>query len=170
MVKYCGLKASREADISIKPSMPQSLSSIILHTVFSTKDRERWLDDSVRPGVFAYLAEVGREMGCEVYRVGGMPDHVHLAIRLSRTLTVADLVKKLKSTSSVWIKGHGNEHKRFSWQTGYGAFSLGASQLPDLIRYIEGQEEHHKKKTFKEEYREFLGKYGIDFDERYLWD
>ena len=76
--------------------MPQSLARILLHVVFSTKDREAWLDSSLRPGVFAYLAEVGRDMGCEVYRVGGMPDHVHLAVQLSRTLTVADFVKKVE--------------------------------------------------------------------------
>jgi REP element-mobilizing transposase RayT len=150
--------------------MPQSLSSILLHIVFSTKDRQTWLDDTIRSRIFAYLAEVGRDMGCEVYRVGGMPDHVHFAVRLARTVTVADLVKKLKSTSSVWIKEHGSDHKRFSWQTGYGVFSLGASQLPDLIRYIERQEEHHKIHCFQDEFRQFLQKYGISFDERYLWD
>jgi len=150
--------------------MPQSLSSILLHIVFSTKNRQTWLDDTIRARIFAYLAEVGRDMGCEVYRVGGMPDHVHLAVRLARTVTVADLVKKLKSTSSVWIKEQGSDYKRFSWQTGYGVFSLGASQLPDLIRYIERQEEHHKIHGFQDEFRQFLQKYGISFDERYLWD
>ncbi len=150
--------------------MPQSLSNILLHIIFSTKNREQWLDDSIRTGTFAYLATVGRDMGCEVYRVGGMPDHVHLAIRMSRTLTVADFMQKLKTSSSVWIKEHGNDHKGFAWQTGYGVLSISASQLADLIRYIEKQEEHHKTKTFKEEYLEFLEKYGISHDERHLWD
>jgi putative transposase len=150
--------------------MPQSLSRILLHVVFSTKDREAWLSPSLRPRVFAYLAEVGRDAGCEVYRVGGVADHVHLAVQLPRTLTVADFLQKVKRSSSMWIKTHGENHAGFSWQAGYGAFSLGASQLPALIDYIERQEEHHKKRGFQEEYREFLQKYGIDYDERYVWD
>ncbi len=128
------------------------------------------MDDSIRPRVFAYMAEVGRQTGCEVYRVGGMPDHVHIAVQLPRTLTVSELVKKLKTTSSVWIKQYGENHDKFAWQAGYGAFSLGASQLADITGYIDRQEEHHSKKGFKEEYLEFLSKYGIDFDERFLWD
>jgi len=150
--------------------MPQSLSPILLHLVFSTKDRIGWLDDSIRPRVFAYMAEVGRQTNCEIYRVGGMSDHVHIAVQLPRTMTVADLVKKLKTTSSVWIKENGEAHDKFSWQTGYGAFSLGASQLADITAYIDRQEEHHRAKDFKEEYLGFLSKYGIDFDERFLWD
>jgi len=102
--------------------MPQSLSRILLHVVFSTKNRECWLDDELRPRVFAYLAKVGREMGCEVYRVGGMPDHVHLAVQSPRTLCVSDLVRKMKATSSSWIKKQGETYTGFAWQSGYGVF------------------------------------------------
>ncbi|MEO7098524.1 MAG: IS200/IS605 family transposase [Luteolibacter sp.] len=150
--------------------MSQSLARILLHIVFSTKDREPRLDAAIRPGVFAYLAEVGRDMGCEVYRVGGMPDHVHLAIQLPRTVTVSDFVRKVKATSSAWIKKQNPSHAGFSWQAGYGVFSLGASQLQVLTRYIDRQEEHHRARGFKEEYREFLAKYGVEYDERYVWD
>lgn len=150
--------------------MAQSLSRILLHLVFSTKNREPWLDADLRPRVFAYLAEVGRDMGCEVYRVGGTADHIHMAIQLTRTLAVADCVKKLKATSSAWIKAEGRHHAGFSWQTGYGVFSLGASQLPDLTSYIDRQEEHHRVKGFQEEYREFLKKYSVEYDERHVWD
>ena len=150
--------------------MSQSLSCILLHLVFSTKNREPWLDADLRPRVFAYLAETGREMGCEVYRVNGTADHIHMAVLLNRTLAHADLVKKVKATSSVWIKEHGNHHAGFSWQAGYGVFSLGASQLPVLINYIDGQEEHHREKGFQEEYRDFLKRYAIEYDERYVWD
>jgi len=83
---------------------------------------------------------------------------------------VADFVKQLKQTSSIWIKDNGDNHKGFAWQAGYGVFSLGASQLPTLLEYIDGQEEHHKKRGFQEEYRGFLKKYGVEYDERYLWD
>ncbi len=150
--------------------MPQSLSRILLHIVFSTKNREPWLDAEIRPRAFSYLAEIGRNLGCEVYRVGGAADHVHLAVLLTRTLPVADFVQKVKRTSSVWIKDHGSRHGGFSWQAGYGAFSLGISQLAALTCYIDGQEEHHRKVGFQEEYRKFLMKYGVEFDERYLWD
>jgi len=99
-----------------------------------------------------------------------MPDHVHLAIQLPRTLTVADFVKKVKTTSSAWIKTQAENHSGFAWQAGYGVFSLGASQLQVLTHYIDRQEEHHRVKSFQEEYREFLGKYGVEYDERYVWD
>lgn len=150
--------------------MAQSLSCILLHLVFSTKDREPWLDAELRPRAFAYLAVIARDMGCEVYRVGGTADHVHMAIGLTRTLSVADFMKKVKGASSVWIKDHGSGHSGFSWQAGYGAFSLGASQLDVLTRYIDGQEEHHRVRGFQEEYRSFLAKYAVEYDERYVWE
>jgi putative transposase len=150
--------------------MSQSLSCVLLHLVFSTKNREPWLDADLRPRVFAYLAETGRSMGCEVYRVNGTADHIHMAVLLTRSLAISDFVKKVKAVSSVWIKEHGEHHAGFSWQAGYGVFSLGSSQLETLIGYIDGQEEHNRNKGFQEEFRMFLRKYGIDYDERYVWD
>lgn len=152
------------------PGMPQSLSRILLHLVFATKNREPWLDSDRRPRVFAYLAEIGRDMDCTVYRVGGVADHIHMAIELPRTMTVADFVKKVKAASSVWIKDRGSNHAGFSWQAGYGVFSLGASQLQSLTDYIDRQEEHHRVKGFQEEYLDFLKKYRVAYDERYLWE
>jgi REP element-mobilizing transposase RayT len=150
--------------------MSQSLSRLLVHLVFSTKHREPWLDDALRPSLFAYMAEVGRELGCEVFRVGGMADHVHLAIDLSRTVTTADFVKKVKQTSNVWLKRESKRHDGFEWQAGYGVFSLGPSQLSRLTDYIDRQEEHHRRHSFQEEYLALLGKYGVTPDERYLWD
>lgn len=149
--------------------MSQSLARILIHVVFSTKNREAIITDAIRPDVFAYMAAVGRDLGCEVFRVGGMPDHVHLAVGLSRTISVADFVKKVKQTSSVWMKDDGGI-SQFEWQAGYGAFSIGESQLPALVRYIENQAEHHRVKTFQDEYRAMLAKYSVQADERYLWD
>jgi putative transposase len=150
--------------------MPQSLSQVIIHIVFSTKDRHPWLDADIRPRMHAYLATVCRDCGCEAYRVGGVADHVHLAVRLGRTIIQSDLLEKIKKTSSAWIKTQGPQYSTFHWQGGYGDFSIGYSQLDDLLRYIEGQEQHHKTKTFQEEYREMLRKYNVSYDERYLWD
>jgi REP element-mobilizing transposase RayT len=150
--------------------MPQSLDAIVLHVIFSTKDRAACLGPAVRPGLHAYLATVAREFGCTCPRVGGVADHVHLAIGLSRTQTVAALVEELKTTSSRWLKGQSPALSNFAWQRGYGVFSVSPSDLPALIGYIDAQDEHHRNKTFQDEYRAFLRKYRVAFDERYVWD
>lgn len=151
--------------------MPQSLGQILVHLVFSTKNRHPWLKAALRPGLYAYMAGTVRELErCECYRVGGVEDHVHLAIRLSRTITMADLVQKVKTSSSRWVKEQDTALADFAWQKGYAAVSADYSRLPGLLAYIDGQEEHHRKVGFQEEYRSFLTEYGIDFDERYVWD
>lgn len=150
--------------------MPQSLSFVLVHLIFSTKDRRPILDDSIHPALYAYLATVARNAKCECYRVGGVADHVHLAVRLSRMTNVAELVEILKSSSSKWLKTQSPALSKFSWQRGYGAFSVGPTDLSALIHYISIQETHHQKQTFEDEFRAFLKKYGIEYDERYLWD
>jgi putative transposase len=150
--------------------MPQSLSNILIHLIWSTKDRHPWLTPGIREKTHAFLAGAVRQMDCEAYRVGGVADHVHLAARLSRTLSVADLVKEVKTASSKWLKEQDAAFAGFYWQQGYGAFSVGMSQKETLLHYIDTQEEHHRTRTFQDEYRDFLQKYGIDYDERYVWD
>jgi putative transposase len=153
--------------------MPQSLSFLLAHIVFSTKDRAPVLDLTVltvRPALHAYLATVARGADCECYCVGGVADHVHLAVRLSRTVTTAKLVEELKTSSSKWLKTQSPALTAFSWQLGYGAFSVRPSDLDALRHYIDHQEEHHRTKSFQDEYQAFLTKYGIEFDERYVWD
>lgn len=150
--------------------MPLSLSFVLIHVIFSTKDRLPLLDDAVCPALHAYLATIARNFGCECYRVGGVADHVHLAIRLDRTKTVAKVVEELKASSSKWLKSQSQELSKFAWQRGYGAFSVGPAVLEALVRYIDGQEAHHRKRDFEEEFRAFLKKYGVKFGEQYLWD
>lgn len=151
--------------------MPQSLSNITLHVVFSTKNRHPWLISPIRESLHAYMATVVRGLDrCECYRAGGVEDHVHLAIRLARAVTVADLVERIKTTSSRWLKGQDASLKQFAWQKGYGAFSVFHPHLHHLLHYIDGQEEHHRKVTFQDEYRQFLKEYEVDHDERYVWD
>ena len=150
--------------------MPQSLSYLLTHIVFSTKARAPVLDAAVRPALHAYLATVARNVDCECFRVGGVADHVHLAVRLSRTITMAQLIEELKTSSSKWLKTQSPALAAFAWQRGYGVFSVGPSDLNALLHYIDTQEEHHKTRTFQEEYRAFLTKYGIEYDERYVWD
>jgi len=150
--------------------MPQSLSQVILHVVFSTKDRRPWLDPDIRPRMHAYLATLCRDCDCQAYRVGGAADHVHTAARLARTVSQAELLEKIKKTSSAWMKTQGEQYGSFFWQGGYGDFSIGWSQLEELVRYIDRQEQHHRTQTFQEEYRDLLQKYQVEFDERYVWD
>jgi REP element-mobilizing transposase RayT len=151
--------------------MPQSLSYLLIHIIFSTKDHTPYLQDKEsRTRLHAYLATIVRDDECECFCAGGVADHVHLAIRLSRTVTVAKLVEHLKTSSSRWIKEQGLASQAFVWQRGYAAFSVGPSDLPALRKYIETQEEHHRKHSFQDELRAFLEKYKVEFDEKYVWD
>jgi len=150
--------------------MPQSLSKVIIHIIFSTKDREAWLDRDVRPRMHAYVATVCRDLNAEASRVGGLADHLHIVTTLPRIISQAAMVETVKKTSSKWIKGLDPKYRQFYWQRGYGAFSVSPSQLNAVIEYVESQEEHHRTRSFQEEYRDFLRKYGVEFDERYVWD
>lgn len=150
--------------------MAQSLSQILLHVVFSTKNRHAWINDDIRPKLHAYIAGTCRNLGSQAYRVGGTDNHVHIACSLPRTLSTSKLLEEIKKTSSVWIKKEEPACAKFSWQAGYGAFSLGQSQLESLIAYIDNQQEHHRKRTFKEEMIKLLENYGVEYDPQYLWD
>ena len=150
--------------------MPQSLSQVILHLIFSTKNRAPWLDTDVRPRMHAYLATICRDLDAEAFRVGGVADHVHLVVTLPRPLSQSALVEEIKKLSSKWITGLDPKYRQFYWQRGYGAFSLGRSQLDAVVKYVSEQEEHHRKVTFQDEFRRVLKKYGVPFDERYVWD
>jgi len=150
--------------------MPQSLSKVILHVIFSTKNREPWLDSEVRPRMHAYLATVCRDLAAEFVHVGGVADHVHIVTTLPRTLSQAELIEQIKKTSSKWIKALDAQYRGFFWQRGYSAFSVSPSQLKAVMKYVETQQEHHRTRTFREEYRELLRRHGVDFDERYVWD
>lgn len=150
--------------------MAQSLSKVLLHLVFSTKNRKDSIPPELAPELHAYLAGACRGQGSEAFRVGGTTDHVHIACTLPRTMSVSKLLEEIKKSSSKWMKTTEGGSKSFSWQSGYAAFSLGASRLDELTRYIDRQVEHHKKRSFRQELVDFLEKYGVEYDERYLWD
>ena len=152
--------------------MPQSLAQIYLHMIFSTKNREPWLEEELQPGLHAYMAGTSKRLDAPVLKVGGVEDHIHCLLRFPRTLTVAQWVEKVKSSSSSWVNERGSSPNtlKFAWQAGYGAFSVSPSHVKAVSVYIETQKEHHRTVTFQEEYRKFLKKYGITFDERYVWD
>src|SRR5829696_21130 len=151
--------------------MAQSLARLWTHLIFSTKNRFPFLSDTVlRSEMHAYLATMLRNHDCETLIVGGVEDHAHALFALSRTLPIASVVKEVKRTSSSWIKGSSRKLSKFHWQGGYAAFSVSQSNLQQVIRYIENQEEHHKRVTFQDEFRAFLKAYGVEYDERYVWD
>jgi len=151
--------------------MPQSLSVVYIHLIFSTKDRRPLLHDkATRDAAHSYLGNVSKQLDCPPILVGGVEDHVHLLCALSRTCEAAEMVKEVKRGSSLWLKTKGAELNAFAWQSGYGIFSIGFSQIPSVRDYIAGQEEHHRKVSFQDEFRQLLRRYEIEFDERYVWD
>lgn len=151
--------------------MPQSLSAVYLHLVFSTEERRPFLKDQLlRSECHAYLGGISKKLECPVILAGGVEDHVHLLARQSRTITQADWVKELKRASSLWIKERDPATKEFAWQAGYGALSVSFSHLEQVTEYIARQEEHHRVRSFQDELRAMLTKHRIEWDEKYLWD
>ena len=151
--------------------MPQSLANVLVHIVFTTKSRYPFLaDKDIRNEMHAYLGGTCNELDCRVLTVGGVADHVHILCALTRNLSLAKIVGEIKRGSSKWIKTKGKMLTQFAWQNGYGAFSVGQTEVERVRTYIAGQEEHHRKRSFQDEYRSFLKDYGIEYDERYVWD
>jgi putative transposase len=150
--------------------MGQSLVNSYLHIVFSTKNRLPLIDDNIAEELYAYISTVCRTMESPTLRVGGHRDHVHILCMLSKRVTISKLLEITKSHSSKWIKTKGDSYTNFYWQDGYGAFSVSPTEISIVSEYISNQYEHHKKRTFQEEYLAFLLKYKVPFDEKYLWD
>ena len=151
--------------------MSQSLAKVYLHLVFSTKNRSPFLDDrSIRLELHRYLGGICRNLESPPLCVGGVKDHVHVLVQFGRSLSISECVKEIKKDSSKWIKTKSPTLNDFHWQNGYGAFSVSPSHVEALRSYIENQEEHHKAETFQEELRRLFRKYGIEWDERYVWD
>lgn len=151
--------------------MPQSLAKNLIHLVFSTKGRRPWLPEQVRQPLFAYQAGILRTLQSPAVVIGGVEDHVHMLLALSKNVTLADVVREVKRGSSKWMKsaeGTGNEG--FGWQNGYAAFSVSESKVDQVRLYVESQAEHHRRLSFQEELRALLERHRIEFDERYLWD
>lgn len=150
--------------------MPQSLSRVYTHIVFSTKNRQKLIDNQIKPVLFEYLGGICKGQECNPIQVGGYLNHVHILCLLSRKIAQMDLVEEIKKRSSSWIKNQNNRYANFYWRRGYGIFSVNPSEVEVVTQYIRKQEEHHKNRSFQEEYRAFLNKYHVDYDERYVWD
>jgi putative transposase len=151
--------------------MPQSLADLLIHIVFSTKNRVPFLKSvDVREHLNAYVVGALENLECPSLITRSVEDHIHVLCQLSRTMSIAQLVKEIKTTSSVWLKGQGQDLRDFHWQAGYGAFSVSHSNKPQVMDHIANQEEHHRTRTFQEEYRLLLQRHDIQFDELYVWD
>ena len=151
--------------------MPQFLACVVLHVVFSTKNRVPFLKDpDIRARLDAYMAGVLQSIGCEPILTNGVGDHVHILCNLSRTVTIAGLVDKAKHSPSKWMKDQGSACADFFWQGGYGSFSVSQSNVEQVREYIAKQEEHHRKVSFQDEFRALCRKHGLEIDERYVWD
>ena len=150
--------------------MPQSLSSILIHLIFSTKNREPFITPDIEQELHPYMATIFRALKSPSLAIDGTRDHVHILFSLARVIAIADLLEEVKTETSKWIKTKGPEFRNFHWQKGYGAFSIGQSQVEAVKQYIHSQKEHHRRVTYQEEHRQFLKSYGIRYDERYVWD
>ena len=149
--------------------MPQSLAKVLVHLIFSTKHRQALIDQAVRPRLHAYIVGILDNLKSPSLQTGGVADHLHSLFILSRTISQAEVVEEVKKSSSKWMKAEGNVPE-FAWQAGYGTFSIGESQVDTVIHYIQNQEQHHQKISFQDEFRRFLERYRIAYDERYVWD
>jgi len=150
--------------------MPQSFSDLNVHIVFSTKDRVAEIDGEIQGRVWEYIGGILRGESCRLLAAGGMADHVHLLVSLSRDISVADAVRVVKANSSKWVHETFPERGGFAWQAGYAAFSVSRSNVEQVVQYIHGQAEHHDARDFKEELIAFLKRHGVAYDERYIWE
>ena len=151
--------------------MPQSLANVLLHIVFSTKHRQPFLkSEEIREELNAYMVGTLRNLECPSLIVNCVEDHLHCLCQFSRTISIAKLIEEMKTESSAWLKTKASALSGFYWQAGYGAFSVSQSNVQPVKRYIAGQEEHHRRQTYQDEFRTFLRKHEIEWDERYVWD
>jgi putative transposase len=150
--------------------MSQSLAKNLIHLIYSTKNRTPCLSADLRPALYAYMAGILQHWESPALVIGGIADHVHILFCLSKNHPLKKIVEEVKKGASKWLKTKDPNLRDFHWQNGYGAFSVSASNVGQVKRYIENQEEHHRRRTFQEEFRQFLRKYGIEYDERYVWD
>jgi REP-associated tyrosine transposase len=150
--------------------VPQSLTKLYAHLVFSTKNRQPFLDAGIQPRVHAYLATIVRQLDSPWVVVGGVADHVHILFDMGKLHAPVKFVEQIKRESSKFVKTLGSRYKSFYWQRGYGMFSVGPAQRDDAETYVRNQEEHHRTRSYQDEFRAMLQRYGIQYDEQYVWD
>jgi putative transposase len=149
--------------------MPNTYTQIHLHLIFAVQNRKSLITDSWKDRLYQYITGIVQRNKHKMIIINGMPDHLHIAIGMRPTQSLSDLMQDIKGSSSTWINDNKLAAGKFQWQEGYGAFSYNKSLLPKLIEYIKNQEKHHKKKTFLEEYKDFLKAFDVEYDERYIF-
>jgi REP element-mobilizing transposase RayT len=149
--------------------MSHSFLSALFHCVFSTRDRRKFITPQLEERLWLYMGGIAREHNIRPLAIGGVEDHVHWVLALPRTMDIAKAMQLIKGGSSSWVHQEFSNHRMFGWQEGYGAFSLGISQLEKTKRYIANQRGHHRVRTFKEEFVTFLEKHGIEYDAETIW-
>ena len=149
--------------------MANTYTQIYIHIVFAVHGRQNLISQNHKEELYKYITGIVQNKRQKMMAINGMPDHIHLLISLSRSISLSDLVSKIKASSSRWIKTKEGGHANFAWQNGYGAFSIGQSGFQSCARYIANQKEHHKKISFEDELRTLFNKYQIKFDENYCW-
>jgi REP-associated tyrosine transposase len=145
-------------------------TNLLYHFVFSTKNRIPLISETLQQDLYSYIGGIVRGEGGTLVEIGGISDHVHLLTKLKPTKSVSEMLNRIKSKSSKWINEEKMKIRKFGWQDGYGAFSVGESRIASMKRYIRSQEEHHRRQSFQDELRALLEKHGIEYEERYLWD
>jgi len=149
---------------------PGTFSQIYIQIVFAVKGRKSLIHQSWEDELYKYITGTIQNHGQKLLAINGMPDHIHILIGMKPTCTLSDLVREVKKSSSVFVREKGFTQLKFEWQKGFGCFSYSHSAFSNVIRYIENQKEHHKKRSFKEEYLEYLDKFYIEYDGRYLFE
>ena len=152
------------------PIMGSTLANLVYHVIFSTKNRESLILPNIRDELYRYIGGITKGEGGVLLRIGGMPDHIHMVIKLKPVHSLSYILQKIKGNSSKWINETNRTAIRFSWQSGFGAFTVSESQIPVVIRYVKEQENHHRKRSFKDEFVEILERHRVNYDERYLWN
>ena len=150
--------------------MPQSLSKVYVHITFSTKNRQNLIDDNIKVSLYEYIGGVCKGLECNPVKVGGHKNHIHVLCILSRKVAQMKLLEEIKKRSSKWIKTKSQSYSNFYWQDGYGIFSINPTEIDKVIDYIKEQDKHHKHMSFQDEFKDFLKKYKVEYDERYIWD
>ena len=154
--------------LSKRGSMTQSFTQNLQHGIFSTKSRDNWIDTSWEKDLYSYIGGILKRIDCKLLTAGGIPEHIHLLTSISKNLTIPEVVRKIKSSSTNWVRKNIRVKRGFAWQNGYAAFSVSNSKVDQVQNYITNQRYHHKKINFEEKLKQFLDKHKIPYDERYL--